>query len=392
MESFNTNERGKSCKFSLSHRLQQLEENFKASGGKFENYKLEDIFTASNGNFDIQQKHINGIGDYVISSGVQNLGIIGKTDVEAKIFPSNTITIDMFGNVYYRDFPYKMVTHARVFSLSFKNNRINSKVGLFISSCMQFLNQKFSYSDMASWEKIKKQKISIYLPTKNNQIDFDYMEERIRVLEVYLKVTGLDKYILTKEEQEAYDVIHNGGGRFKLYTIGSLFNIHPTSAYRMTNYSLFQTSGKIPVVTNSSINNGISGYTKLSPTEKGGIVTYSDTTTSDGIFFQPEDFVGYSHVQGVYPINKKQWNEKTLLFFVSTFRKSAGGRFDYANKFNRNIAKLMNISLPSKKNGVIDYEFMETYIRAIEKKVIKNVVDWKDKEIEKTRNVVSCVS
>lgn len=160
----------------------------------------------------------------------------------------------------------------------------------------------------------------------------------------------------------------------------------------MTNYSLFQTSGKIPVVTNSSINNGISGYTKLSPTEKGGIVTYSDTTTSDGIFFQPEDFVGYSHVQGVYPINKKQWNEKTLLFFVSTFRKSAGGRFDYANKFNRNIAKLMNISLPSKKNGVIDYEFMETYIRAIEKKVIKNVIDWKDKEIEKTKNVVSSVS
>lgn len=220
MESFKLNERGKYRKFSLSHRLQQLEENFKASGGKFENYKLEDIFTASNGNFDIQQKHINGIGDYVISSGVQNLGIIGKTDVEAKIFPSNTITIDMFGNVYYRDFPYKMVTHARVFSLSFKNNRINSKVGLFISSCMQFLNQKFSYSDMASWEKIKKQKISIYLPTKNNQIDFDYMEERIRVLEeerirvleVYLKVTGLDKYILTKEEQEAYDVIHNGGG------------------------------------------------------------------------------------------------------------------------------------------------------------------------------------
>ena len=202
--------------------MQQLEEKFKANGGEVKKYKLEEIFDAANGNFDIQQKHINGKGEYVISSGVQNLGIIGKTDISAKIFPKNTVTVDMFGNVYYRDFPYKMVTHARVFSLSFKNKNISSKAALFISSCMQFLNQKFSYSDMASWDKIKKQNISIHLPTKNNQIDFNYMEERIRVLEeerirvleAYLKVTGLDKYILTKEEQEAYDTIHNGGGEF----------------------------------------------------------------------------------------------------------------------------------------------------------------------------------
>ena len=211
--------------------MQQLEENFKASGGKFENYKLEDIFTAANGNFDIQQKHINGIGDYVISSGVQNLGIIGKTDVEAKIFPSNTITVDMFGNVYYRDFPYKMVTHARVFSLSFKNKQVSSRAALFISSCMQFLNQKFSYSDMASWEKIKKQGISIYLPTKNNQIDFDYMEERIRVLEEerirvlesYLKVSGLTDCNLAKEEEKILHSIQHGNIKFKEFKL-NLFN------------------------------------------------------------------------------------------------------------------------------------------------------------------------
>ena len=34
--------------------------------------------------------------------------------------------------------------------------------------------------------------------------------------------------------------------------------------------------------------------------------------------------------------------------------------------------------LPVNQNDEIDYDLMETYIRAIEKKVIKNVVDWKD--------------
>ena len=134
--------------------------------------------------------------------------------------------------------------------------------------------------------------------------------------------------------------------------------------------------------------NGISGYVDLKATEKGNIVTYSDTTTSEGIFYQPDDFIGYSHVQGLYPFAVNKWNEKSLLYFVSLFKKGAGGRFDYANKFNRKIAKTIIVYLPTKNNQP-DFDFMETYIHAVEKVVIKNVVTWKDKEIEKTKEVVA---
>ncbi len=385
--------------------MQELAETFKADGGEFKEIKLEKLFSASNGNFDIQQKHINGLGDYVVSSGVQNSGIIGKSDIDAKIFSHNTITVDMFGNVYYRDFPYKMVTHARVFSLDFINKNINARAGLFISANMQFLNKIFSYSNMASWEKIKKQGISIYLPTKNNQIDFTYMEkyihvlekerihvlekERIHVLETYLKVTGLDNYELNEKEQEALNSLQNGKIKFKEYKICELFNIQPTKSYKMTNPTLFKNKGSTPVVTNSSAGNGISGYVDLEPTEKGGIITYSDTTTSDGIFYQPNDFIGYSHIQGLYPLEKHLWIDKSLLYFIVLFKKCAAGRFDYATKFNREIAKNMIVNLPLDINNQIDYNFMETYIKAIEKKVIQNVILWKDKEIAKTKLVIS---
>ncbi|WP_317845620.1 MULTISPECIES: restriction endonuclease subunit S [unclassified Campylobacter] len=66
--------------------------------------------------------------------------------------------------------------------------------------------------------------------------------------------------------------------------IGDLFNIHPTSSYGYTNSTLFKTKGKVPVVVNSSLSNGIGGYVDLPPTEKGNMITYSDTTTSDAIF------------------------------------------------------------------------------------------------------------
>nr|WP_314688199.1 restriction endonuclease subunit S [uncultured Porphyromonas sp.] len=144
------------------------------------------------------------------------------------------------------------------------------------------------------------------------------------------------------------------------YRLGDLFEIHPTKAYKYTNNELFSFSGATPVVTNTSLNNGISGTVGLSPTEEGGIITYSDTTTSDAIFYQPHPFVGYSHVQGLYPKDDK-WGQNTLLYVVASFRKSACGLFDYGNKFNRAIASEMNIILPT-RDKEIDFEFMEKFI------------------------------
>ena len=80
------------------------------------------MFDSENGDFDIQKSHINDLGEYVITAGLSNNGVLGKTNINAKIIDGNTITIDMFGNSFYRKFKYKMVTHARVFSLIPKFN------------------------------------------------------------------------------------------------------------------------------------------------------------------------------------------------------------------------------------------------------------------------------
>ena len=61
---------------SLNEKLQSVE------WGEF---KLGDLFESSNGNFDIQKEHINNKGDIVITAGLTNNGILGKTDIEAKI-------------------------------------------------------------------------------------------------------------------------------------------------------------------------------------------------------------------------------------------------------------------------------------------------------------------
>lgn len=115
-------------------------------------FKLKELFISENGDFDIQEKHINGRGNYVITSGTTNNGILGKTDVKAKIIKSNTITIDMFGNAVYRHFDYKLVTHARVFSL-LPLFDMTFNIGMFISSAFHFLPIMFGYDRMCTWKK-----------------------------------------------------------------------------------------------------------------------------------------------------------------------------------------------------------------------------------------------
>lgn len=127
---------------------------------------------------------------------------------------------------------------------------------------------------------------------------------------------------------------------------------------------MFIENGINPVVVNSSYNNGIGGYTNLPITEKGNKITFSDTTTADSIFYQKLDFVGYPHVQGLYPKHHlNMWNQKTMLFFCTIFRRAAlAQNFDYGNKFTREIAKSLLIPLPVLSDGTPDWTYMEQYI------------------------------
>ena len=189
-------------------------------------FKIGDLFYSQTGNVDLKQEHINGRGIPVVSSGLADTGIIGNTDLDARIFPKNTITIDMFGNAFFRDFEYKEVTHARVFTLIPRGFELNTETGLYFVALLHWLPEKFSYNNMCSYAKICDLNISlpvieysdpshVYTPA---DIDWGYMQERIAELEqeriaeleqeriaeldAYLKATGLDDYELTDEDKE----------------------------------------------------------------------------------------------------------------------------------------------------------------------------------------------
>lgn len=162
---------------------------------------------------------------------------------------------------------------------------------------------------------------------------------------------------------------------WKEFRVGDLFDIHPTKAYKCTNAELLD-GGGTNVVVNSAYDNGIGGTSTFSPTENGNMITFSDTVNANTIFYQESPFVGYPHVQGLYPVGKYQnaWTRGSLQYFVTVFRERAlAVGFDYGNKFRRDIAANLFVKLPSTTNGAPDWAYMESYMANLETKVAESL-------------------
>ena len=344
------------------------------------------MFSAQTGDTDLQQKDINGKGTYFINSGVEGLGIKGKTDREAKIFEANTISIDFWGNAYYRDFRYKMATHNHVFSLSGDVIK-NRNVGLYLVSTMSYMTKLFSYNNMGTWGKIKE--LFIYLPiTQSGNIDFDFMEARIKEMEearikemdAYLKVAGFEDCELTEEEKKAvseYDI-----KEYKNVVIGNQFDIK--KGKRLTKDDMIP--GNINFIGSTASNNGVTAsISNNTHIHEGNKITVTYNGSVGEAFYQTDKFWASDDVNVLY--FKQHLSEHLALFFCTSLRKT-GKKYGYAYKWTKELMTEDIIKLPVTSSGEIDYKFMETYIRAQEKLAIQRVKDWRNKEISATKDIV----
>ncbi|MCQ2758881.1 restriction endonuclease subunit S [Helicobacter pylori] len=383
---------------------------------KWGELRLGDLFEASNGDFDIQKRHINHKGEFVITAGLSNNGVLGQSDIKAKVFESHTITIDMFGCAFYRSFAYKMVTHARVFSLKPKFE-INHKIGLFLSTLFFGYPKKFGYENMCSWAKIKNDKVILPLkPTANTQtledIDFDFMETfiaeleqcRLAELQAYLKAAGLENTTLSSTEENALNVFNNSiGGNtpmrltWQSFKLGDLFEkvsarfLGKGDKFKATSKSITDTHN-IPLVYCKKGNNGIMYWGK-----KGDFETYNNIISiiyngviATGLTYAHRDEVGI--LAESYFIKFKNGNPN---FLCNLFIKTAIEKVLYPKYSRDNLATWANkvenelILLPTTQDGGIDFHFMRTLINALMKQTIQGVAQYCSAKIQATKEAIS---
>ena len=303
-------------------------------------------------------------------------------------FESTEMTIDIVndgavstGNVYPQPQKTGVLYNAYLVKPLFS---VTQRLLYFFSTTIQkSIKLKFGYENKAGWEKVKKEKIT--LPTHNGAIDFAFMETFIAELEAYLTVTGLKNYTLTEEEEDTLNSLDKV--QWKEFSIGELFDINPTKYYKLPNEVIISKNGSIPLISNSSTDNGVMGYSNMKANNKENTLTCSDTTMgAETMFYQEKDFIGYSHIQHLVP-KFKVFNKAIAYMIITASRIATANKYDYGTKFNREAMNATKITLPT-HNGEIDYNFMQNLVRTIEKLVIKEVVLYAEKKIQATQEAI----
>ncbi|WP_120960147.1 restriction endonuclease subunit S [Helicobacter pylori] len=376
---------------------------------KWGEFRLGDLFEASNGDFDIQKRHINHKGEFVITAGLSNNGVLGQSDIKAKVFESHTITIDMFGCAFYRSFPYKMVTHARVFSLKPKFE-INHKIGLFLATLFFDYPKKFGYENMCSWAKIKNDKVILPLkPTAKTQtldgIDFDFVEKfiaeleqcRLAELQAYLKAAGLENTTLSSDEENALNVFNNSGGgggntpcglTWQSLKIVDIFEVKNTR--NILARDVVKDSGTTPYLCASKENNAVNSYINYNADflDKGNCIFIGGKTFV--VTYQQKDFYSNdSHNLALYLKDTHSKTKLNQLFIITCIYKALNNKYSWGDSISNTKIQNDSILLPTNPHGGIDFNFMRTLINALMKQTIQGVAEYCGAKIQATKEVIS---
>jgi hypothetical protein len=231
----------------------------------------------------------------------------------------------------------------------------------------------------------------IQLPTKNGEIDFEFMEsfiaeleaERIAKLEAYLTVTGLKDYTLTAEEEKVLAEFENE--KFKEFNVINIFDVKNTK--NILSREIIENSGETPYLCASAENNAVSSYISFDEQylDKGNCVFIGGKTFV--VTYQENDFYSNdSHNLILYLKNEEKRSKLNQLYLATCINKSLGHKYSWGDSISNRKIQTDKVSLPILNNQP-NYEIMNTLISAIQKMVIRDLVLYVDR---KTNTASGC--
>ena len=373
---------------------------------KWGEYTLGDLFEVESytKRFDANKVVIKEKGQYpyIVRTSANN-GQKGFIDAnEEYLNDGNTIAFGQdTATMFYQEKPY--FTGDKIKVLKPKIAKFNKNNAQFFLVAMRKPFELFSWGTSSyNVEIIKSQKI--VLPTKDGDIDFDFMEsfvaeleaQRVAELSAYLKVSGYDNYELSAEELDALRRFSSLEDRnWGTYKVGTVFERVETKKLPYKAKELPKQPSEdyvLPCLTSSFQNQGLNYYApKAGATVLSDVISIPSNSDVYRAYYQSREFTVLSDSYAIrWKSDKIKISPNHYLFMVMCINKVTDlPIYSYKNKLGGwNVVKGKYIRLPE-KDGKIDFAFMETFISAIKKLAIKDVVLYSDQKIKATKSVVS---
>ena len=284
-------------------------------------------------------------------------------------------------NIVYLETPFYLKDGHGATSV-LQSSFLNVKSALYImTSIRKAIETRFTYNAKAT--KIALKNTKIVLPIgKDGKVDYAYMENYVSSLEKdglvtienYLKNNLLEDFDLTDKEKEVLESFKTL--KFHEYNIADLFTIK--NAGSILSRSIIENSGETPYLCASAENNAVSSYISYNEKylDEGNCIFIGGKTFV--VTYQESDFYSNdSHNLVLYLMDKEKRNKLIQLYLVTCINNSLKHKYSWGDSVSK--AKIQNdkILLPTKNNKP-DYDFIEMYMKAMEKIVLRDVINWKN--------------
>lgn len=291
--------------------------------------------------------------------------------------------------IFYQEKPY--FTGDKIKIVKAKDERFNKENAQFFIVAMMKSFSLFSWGNSSFNVSILKS-TKIQLPTKNGNIDFAFIEnfiaeleaQRIAELEAYLITTGLKDYTLTEAEQQALAEFESL--EFKEFNVIDIFNVKNTK--NILSRDIVENSGITPYLCASAENNAVSSYIAYDTNylDKGHCIFIGGKTFV--VTYQEKDFYSNDSHNLVLSLKKEQeLSKKNYLYLATCIYRGLSYKYSWGNSISNKKIQTDRVALPTKNNQP-DYALMQTFISAIQKLVIKDVVQYANRKINGNKQVV----
>jgi len=399
-------------------------------------YVYSDLFKLLPQSFKVSKRELVPAGKTpAYSSDTRNNGRVGFVDREPLfkitekapvylVFGDHTRTM----NIVHEDFC--VMDNVKVLVPLVE---MPDEVLLYIITCWKKAIPNLGYA--RHWSVAKKARFELPVVESSNSnhqytvndIDYEYMQkriteieqeriaeleqERIAELDAYLMASGLDDYELTDEDKKILALspesvsdesdaseadCRNGQIAFKAFKVGDVFNKLEAKCKKADFDKRRDTSTVpneeycVPLVNAKFGDNGIMFYGRKSDwdTQEMCIDVIQNGAVATGtVYVQPQPVGVLWDAYLIKPVAEVKTTE-ALLYMAKCIEKITKEQFSYDKKATWDRVKLCEVSLPVTSDGNINFDYMERYIRAIEKLAIADVAKCKDKLIATTRRVV----
>lgn len=302
---------------------------------------ITDLFEIKRGSGKVTNE---GKYPMVTATGVNN-GIGGKSTT---FISENCITASAngvnTGFCAYHDYKINVNSDALYLIPKFNITKYN---GVFISVVMtkSFIS-KYHYGKKLVLSRLLEE--SIYLPFKNNQIDWVWIEEFMNDRKKEQKKIEASKPKYKTGKIDTSD--------WKSFKITGLFEIESGKTF----YKKDLTHGEYPYVGSSSVNNGKTDNCNMFNFEN--IISLNMDGSVGYAFWHPYKLFLSDRCRALIP--KFKYSDNICLFLCTIMTKTFTQKYNYGKKLVTKRLVEESVYLPE-KNGEPDWEYMENFMNEL---------------------------